>query len=141
MSELAPHALVPGVRFALKNAAYEVSFVDGGKIRYASCKGGKQHQIPLTVFWKLVEDEEIGFLELGATNLSQRTDGPVSRVLTDAAREEIIRRIAYVKHALESRRHPTARSNLNRAIARCYEQEVEREAVTGKKAGRKPGVS
>jgi putative transposase len=141
MSELAPHALVPGVRFALKNTAYEVSFVDGGKIRYASCKGGKQHQIPLTVFWKLVEEEEIGFLELGATNLSQRTDGPVSRVLTDAAREEIIRRIAYVKRALESRRHPTARSNLNRAIVGCYEQEVEREALTGKKAGRKPGVS
>lgn len=141
MSGLAPHALVPGVRFSLKNTAYEISYTDGSTVRYASCQGGKQHQIPISTFWKLVEGNEIGFLALGNGDLSITSATPESRILKDSAREEMLRRFAYVKHALEKGLAPTARENLRQAIVKCYEQEVEREVRTGKKVGPIPATS
>jgi putative transposase len=141
MNGLAPHALVPGVRFALKNTAYEISFADGLTVRYVSCQGGNQHQIPISVFWKLVEENEIGFLAPGTDDLSITTQTPESRILTDSAREEMLRRFGYVKHALETGGAPTGLENLRRAIATGYEQEVEREEHTGKQAGRIPATS
>lgn len=141
MNGLEPHALVPGVHFVLKNSAYEISFADGLMARYVSCKGGKQHQIPITIFWKLVEENEIGFLSLGSADVSLTTDSPESHILTDSARTEMLHRFAYVKHALESKVAPIAKENLRLAIVKCHKKEIEREILTGKKAGSIPATS
>lgn len=141
MNAFAPHALVPGVRFSLMNTEHEISFVDATMLRYSACKGGAQYRIPLSTFWKMVDDNSIGFLKTSADGSSISVPTPISKRLSDAAHSEMLRRYDYVKHVLEAPCAPLSMTNLTRSIAKAYEKHVEQAHKNGAASPDVPGLS
>ncbi|MRX08143.1 DDE-type integrase/transposase/recombinase [Pseudoduganella sp. FT25W] len=141
MNSFAPHALVAGTRFSLMNSEFEISFVDAATIRYSSCHGGNQYRVPLAVFWKMVDENSIGFLAVGKNGSSTAVNAPSSRILSDTAQAEMLRRYDYVRRTLAAPRAPLSRRNLLHAIQQTYEKHVARAHHAGGIVEDAPGVS
>lgn len=141
MNGFAPHALIPGARFCMRNTEFEVSFVDFLSVRYASRQGGRQHRIPLATFWKSVEVGLIGFVATAPDGSTNSVKVPTSRLLSDTARDEMLWRYSYVKAVLAQPNAPLSRKNLQKSIAVTYEKEAERARQEGVTIREVPGRS
>ena len=117
MTSLIPRRLTPGVRFSLRNAAYEIIFSGPSGIRYVSCDGGRTCVLATETFWSLVDQSVIGFLAMSGEKDSETTEQYKLWKLTDSQREEMLRRFKYVTRALAGCGKPFTRSNVTRAIS------------------------
>ncbi len=116
MSGLVQHTLKPGIRFALKNQACEVSFADANVVRYAPCHGGRAYMMPTNTLWELVDAGKIGFL---SQSNDEAEHDPLRLRLTnldEAARLEMMRRFKYIQQILKAKSRSLSKSNLLHAI-------------------------
>lgn len=141
MSEFVLSALVPGVRFCMRNTEFEVSFVDSLSVRYSSRHGGRQHCIPLATFWKSVEEGLVGFVATSSDGSANSVKVPTSRLLSDVGRDEMLWRYGYVKAVLTQPHAPLSRDNLRKSIASNYAKDTERALKAGTRVREVPGCS
>jgi len=104
-----------GTRFAMRNEVFEVAFTDNTVIRYSSVNGGRPKSIPTLSFWQLEAEGVIGFVgEALPAGTSQQVIG--LHQLSNAQRDEMLRRKRYVDAVLFCRRQPLAKKNICQAI-------------------------
>ncbi|MFJ7565552.1 hypothetical protein ACIQW9_01150 [Herminiimonas sp. NPDC097707] len=124
MNGLIPHKLTVGTRIAIKNQAFEVSFVDAVNVRYASCVGGRIHTMPTTTFWECVDTGVIGFLDK-SENLPSLDNEYGIPYLSDIEQEQMLLRFKFVQEAMRCTQHIQSKENLERTISKvCLSGEI-----------------
>lgn len=124
MTGLVPQKLTIGTRLAIKNQAFEVSFVDAVNVRYASCIGGRIQTMPTTTFWECVDSGVIGFLDKSQNLPSTDNQYGLSR-LNDIELKQMLERYKFVQEAMRCDQRIHSRKNLERAIAKvCSTNEI-----------------
>lgn len=124
MTGLVPQKLTIGTRLAIKNQAFEVSFVDAVNVRYASCIGGRIQSMPTTTFWECVDSGVIGFLDKSQNIPSTDDQYGLSR-LSDLEQKQMLERYKFVQEAMHCDQRIHSRKNLERAIAKvCSTNEI-----------------
>lgn len=104
-----------GTRFAMRNEVFEVAFTDNTVMRYSSVNGGRPTSMPILSFWQLEAEGVIGFVgEALQAGASQQVIG--LHQLTNAQRDEMLRRKRYVDSVLLCRHQPLAKKNIGQAI-------------------------
>ncbi len=119
MTGLLPQRLSIGMRFSLKNQAFEITFIDAVNVRYASCAGGRIHTMPTTSFWEFVDSGVVGFLDKSPNVPSLENGYAVSR-LSDTEQEQMLSRYKFVQEAMRCTQRVHSRKNLKRAIETVF---------------------
>lgn len=101
-----------GTRFVMRNEIFEIAHADQSVVRYCSTAGGRPRGIPVLSFWQLEEEGVIGFLDDGiALQDGEEVVGFGLHQLTERQREELERRMLYVKTLLMQDYRPQSRNN------------------------------
>jgi putative transposase len=116
LPKLVPQTLRIGGRFSIKNQVFEITHVNAHMVRYASCQGGRPLVMPTDKFWELVDQDVIGFLSQADQGTSINSGAMRLSTLSDADRNELMRRIDYIKEAMRTTRKYCSKKNLIRAI-------------------------
>lgn len=122
MDGLQTQTLKIGQRFALKNQAFEVTFVDSTSVRYASLQGGRTYSMTAQTFWELVDVAKVGFLSLAEISNKDMADDFSLTNLTESERHEMYRRFKYVKKVLTEPSNFLSKKNRLAAIKQISEE-------------------
>ncbi|WP_375591692.1 Mu transposase C-terminal domain-containing protein [Chitiniphilus eburneus] len=99
---------MPGMRFDMRGAAFEVAYVGFGVVRYAAVCGGKQYRVTQDRFIELQMEGELTVLNADLWRQQVNAGSPTLATLSEDEFKAAVRQLKYAKAALIALPHPNS---------------------------------
>lgn len=99
---------MPGMRFNMRGAEFEVAYVGFGAVRYAAVCGGKQYRITRDRFIELQAEGELVVLNADMQRQQANASSPTLATLNEDEFKAAVRQLKYAEAALMALPHPNS---------------------------------